>query len=129
MKIKTAILSRYNEQATANNPDVDLLFDVVSSYIIEQNWIYDGRAKQQNIWSKKEQHHLRVNCFILTDLFILLSKKIGALPEYCYRLEIPHFVGNERNPDIIGNYIPFSSELSMNDDGEGRSIKKYKYKG
>jgi hypothetical protein len=117
MSIESAILSRYEQQAKTNELDIDLLFDVISSYIKEYNWIYEGDACQQDIHALHEQCNLQVNCFILTDFFVHMSKKIGVSSDECFRVQIPNFVSNQDNPYIQGDYVPFSSALSLNEDG------------
>lgn len=117
MIIENAILFRYKKKAKSNEPDIDILFDVISVYIKEMNWIYDGSACQQKIHGLQEQRKLKVNCFMLADLFVHMSKQIGTCPDECFQVIIPNFVSTINNPRLQGDYKPFTSTFSANSDG------------
>lgn len=117
MTIEEAILYRYKIQAKTNEPDTDLLFDVISKYIKEMDWIYDGSASEKETYKLQEQKKLEVNCFILTDLFIHISKQIGTSPDECFQVVIPNFVSTLNNPRIQGDYKPFTSTCPADSDG------------
>ncbi|MDP3267938.1 MAG: hypothetical protein Q8M40_02705 [Legionella sp.] len=117
MTIESAILYRYQKMVKSNEPDIDLLFDVISVYIKEMNWIYEGNACHQVIHQLEEQENLKVNCFMLTSLFVHLSILIGICPDACFEVTIPNFVSTKDNPNVQGDYQPFNSTLSSNSDG------------
>ena len=117
MIIEKAILLCYKEKTKTNEPDTDLLFSVISQYIKEMNWIYEGSTCQQEIHSLQEQKELKVNCFMLTDLFVHMSKQIGACPDECFQVIIPNFVSTRNNSHLQGDYKPFTSTFSANSDG------------
>ena len=85
MKIEDAIWTRYKALATTDEPDVNLLFDFISQYIKEEAWIYEGSAEAQAIYEQPENKELEVNCFILSDLLIHMSKKIGVASDECLK--------------------------------------------
>lgn len=117
MTIESAILYRYHKMVKSNEPDIDLLFDIISVYIKEMNWIYEGNACHQVLHQLQEQENLKVNCFMLTSLFVHLSKLIGICPDACFEVAIPNFVSTKDNPYVQGDYHPFNSTLSSNSDG------------
>ncbi|KTD52258.1 hypothetical protein Lqui_1102 [Legionella quinlivanii] len=117
MIIEKAILFRYKKNATTDDPDIDLLFDVISQYIKEMNWIYEGLASQQEIHKLREQRKLKVNCFMLTNFFIHMSKQIGISPDECFPVTIPNFVSTTNDLYIQGSYKPFDPTYCANSDG------------
>lgn len=118
MNIELGILKRYKQHATSEEPNLDLLFDVISDFIKEKRWTYEGAARVQDIYNLPEKRPITVNCFHLADLFTHMAIKIGMSPEKCHRIELSNFV-NKKNSSyyVQDSYQSIFSSLLPNEDG------------
>ncbi|KTC68141.1 hypothetical protein Lbir_2743 [Legionella birminghamensis] len=117
MTVEDAILTDYRRQAETNDPDIDLLFDVTSRFIKEKNWVYEGNAESIDIYKRPENNPIKVNCFMLSALFVHLAQKIGVSPDDCSTVNIPNFCNTIDNPFVEGDNQPFSPTCTANSDG------------
>lgn len=116
MNIELGILKRYKQHATTEEPNLDLLFDVISDFIKENRWEYEGTERVQDICSLPEKNAITVNCFHLADLFTHMAIKIGMSPEKCHRIELSNFVNKKNSSHIQGSYQSIFSSLLPNED-------------
>lgn len=117
MNIESRILDRYKQFATTEEPNLDLLFDIISDFIKEKRWIYDGSERIQDVCILPEESEIIVNCFDLADLFVNMAIKIGISPELCHRIKLPNFVSNNKGNNVQGSYQSNFSTLLTNDVG------------
>lgn len=117
MTIEQAIRLIYTTIAPLDEPDIDLLFDTILSYIKKMDWVYEGNAAEQNIHALKEQTKLKVNCFSLTNLFVHMSQQIGVAADACFAVTIPNFKNTLNNAYIEREDTAFSSTVPIQDDG------------
>jgi len=92
MNIEETIFNLYNQLETTDEPNIDLLFNVITNFIKEKKWVYEGSERDKNVCELPVESELIVNCFHLADLFVQMAKKIGVEPDQCYRVELCNFV-------------------------------------
>lgn len=118
MTIEQAIRGIYTAKtAPSDEPDVNLLFDIILAYIKKMEWVYEGKDAKQNIHVLEAQSQLKVNCFSLTNLFVHMSQQIGVATDASFAITIPNFINTVNNPYVQGEYTPFTSTFLIHDDG------------
>ena len=116
MNIGLGILKRYKQHVTTEEPNLDLLFDIISDFIKEKRWVYEGMVQLEDVWSMPEERAITVNCFHLADLFVHMAIKIGISPDKCHRIELSNFVNKKNSNHVQGSYRSIFASLLPNED-------------
>jgi hypothetical protein len=105
--------------SSSGNPDEHLLFDVVTQYVIENNWRYnrDTNPNHEDLLDTPHDAAVEVNCFDMADIIVELAGCIGFNKDNCFTIVINNFAekASEFNE---GKQESFDqSNLRRNEDG------------